>query len=78
MSELLLLVGIEQPVKGLFAAVLQKHEEDHQERSPAVLLLRLDGHSEQFCDERSLVQAVSSVHSLHLSFPDHVHHLISL
>ena len=60
------------------AVVLQKHEEDHQERSFAVLQLRLDGHSEQFCDERCLAQAVSSVHPLHLSFSDHIHRLISL
>jgi hypothetical protein len=30
--------------------VLQKHEEVHKERSFVVLLLRLDGHSEQFLE----------------------------
>jgi len=30
--------------------VLKKHEEEHEERSFPVLLLRLDGYSEQFCD----------------------------
>lgn len=60
------------------AVVLQKHEGDHQGRSFAVLQRCLDGHSEQFRDERCLAQTVSSVHPLHLSFPDYVHHLISL
>ena len=58
--------------------VLQKHKEDHLEPCYAVFQLRLDGHSEEFCDKCSLTQAVTSVHSLHLSFPDHVHCLISL
>jgi hypothetical protein len=30
--------------------VLQKHEEVHKERSFVILLLRLDGHSEQFLE----------------------------
>jgi hypothetical protein len=41
------------------SAVLQKPEEEHKERSFAVLLLCLDGHAEQFCDKRRLSQAVS-------------------
>ena len=44
----------------LLQAVLQKAEEEHKERSFAVLLLCLDGHSEQFCDKRCLAQAVCS------------------
>ncbi|MBA2395345.1 MAG: hypothetical protein H0V70_21660 [Ktedonobacteraceae bacterium] len=59
-------------------AVLQKQEEEHQEQSFAVLLLRLDGHSEQFCDECCLSQTVSFAHSLHLPFPHHVYCFISL
>jgi hypothetical protein len=59
-------------------AMLQKPEEEYQEQSFAVLFLRLDGHSEQCCDERRLSQAVSFPHSLHLSFPHHVYYFISL
>ena len=60
------------------AVVLQKHEEDHEERRSSVLQLRLDGHSEPFCDKRRLSQAISFAHSLHLSFSHHVYYFISL
>jgi hypothetical protein len=40
-------------------AVLQKQEEENEERSVTALLRRLDGHSKQFCDECCLSQAVS-------------------
>lgn len=59
-------------------AVLQKHREGRQEHSFAVLLLRLDSNFEQFCNERCLAPTVSFVHPLYLSFPYHVHDLISL
>jgi hypothetical protein len=62
----------------LHRAVLQKCEEEYKGQSFAVLLLCLDGHSEPFCDECRLPQAVSFAHSLHLSFSHHVHYLISL
>ncbi len=58
--------------------MLQKHKEEPNEWSFAISLLHLDGYSEQFCDERCLTQAVSSVHPLHLSFPEHLHRLLSL
>jgi hypothetical protein len=61
-----------------FMAVLQKHEEEHKGQSFVVLLLCLDGHSEQFCNERRLPHAVSFVYSLHLSFSQRVQYLISL
>jgi len=48
--------------------VLQKHEEKTKERSFTILLLCLNGHSEQFCDELHLPQAISFAHSLRLSF----------
>ena len=53
-------------------AVLQKHEEEHTERSFTVLLPCLDGYSEPFCDERRPSQAVFFAHSWHLSFPHHI------
>jgi len=56
----------------------KNHGEEHKERSFAVPLLCLDGHSEQFCNECLLSQAVSFAHSLHLSFPHHVYCFISL
>ncbi len=40
--------------------------------------LRFGCHSKETGDERHLTCDVSFVHSLHLSFPDHVHHLIAL
>jgi len=40
--------------------VLQKHEEVHKERNFVVLLLRLDGHSEQFLEVH--------VHPRHVDF----------
>jgi hypothetical protein len=61
-----------------FLAVLQKREEEHKERSFIVLLLSLDGHSEQLCDKRRLPQAVSFTHSLHLSFSHQRYSFISL
>ncbi len=65
-------------MKGQLQAVLQKHEEEHKERSFTVLLLCLEGHSEQFCNECRLSQAVSFDHSLHLPFPHPVSCFISL
>jgi hypothetical protein len=50
-------------------AVLQKPEEEHKERSFAVLPLCLDGHCEQFCEECRLPETVSFAHSLYLPFP---------
>jgi hypothetical protein len=41
-------------------------------------LLSLGGHSKQTGDELRLTWAISCVHALHLPFPDHVHHLVSL
>src|SRR5262245_37409568 len=58
--------------------LLQKHEEGHKGWGFTVLLLCLDGHSEQFRDEHRLSGAVSFVDSSHLSFPDHMHDLIAL
>jgi len=58
--------------------VLQKHKEEHKGRSFAILLLRLDGHPEQFSDEYRLSQAVASLHSLNLPFSHHIHDLVSL
>ncbi len=40
--------------------------------------LRFGCHSKETGDERHLTCDVSFVHSLHLSFPAHVHHLIAL
>ena len=40
--------------------------------------LRFGCHSKETGDERHLTCDVSFVHSLHLSFPDHVHYLTSL
>lgn len=68
----------DQVVMGLLRAMLQKQEEEHQERSIAIFLLSLENHSEQFCDECCLSRAISSMYALHLSFSEHVHHLISL
>lgn len=65
-------------VSGAARAVLQKHEEAHKERSFAILLLCLDGHSEQFCNECRLPQAVSSAHTSYLPFPHHVDSFIPL
>ena len=59
-------------------AVLQKHEEANKGRSFVIFLLCLDGHSEQFCDESRLSQAVCFAHSLHLPFSHHVYCFISL
>jgi hypothetical protein len=58
--------------------VLQKHEEAHKEWSFTDLLLCLDGHPEQFCDECRLPQAVSFTHASHLPFPHHVDCFLSL
>src|SRR5947209_1371567 len=41
-------------------------------------LLCLDGYSKQFSDECCLAWRLSFLHPSHLSFPDHVHDLISL
>ena len=41
------------------------------------LLFSLGGHSKQAGDERDLPSDIFFVHSLHLSFPKHVHGLIS-
>jgi hypothetical protein len=61
-----------------YLAVLQRYEEEYKEQSFAVLLLRLDDHSEPFCNEPCLAEALSFSHSLHLSFPHHVGCSISL
>ncbi|GHO81333.1 hypothetical protein KSD_91040 [Ktedonobacter sp. SOSP1-85] len=58
--------------------MLQKHEETYKEQSIAVLLLWLDSHVEQFCNECCLAETVPFAHTLHLSFPYHVYGLISL
>lgn len=67
----LLYLNLHQPSHN--RAVLQKSEEGDKERSFTVLLLCLDGHSEEFCDECRLTQTISFAHSLHLPLPDHVH-----
>ena len=41
-------------------------------------LLCLDGYFKQFSDECCLAWRLSFLHPSHLSFPDHVHDLISL
>jgi len=58
------------------AVVLQKLSEEHT-GGDSPFLLRLGGHSKQVGDEGDLPGDVSLVHPLHLSFPNHVHGLIS-
>jgi hypothetical protein len=58
-------------------AVLQKLSGEHEGRDPP-FLLSLGRHSKQAGDERCLTWAVSFVPPSHLSFPNHVHHLVSL
>ena len=58
--------------------VLQKHEAADKEQKLYRSSVPLESHSEQFSDESCPAQAVSLVYSLHLSFSDHVHCLISL
>ncbi|GHO68259.1 hypothetical protein KSC_071510 [Ktedonobacter sp. SOSP1-52] len=68
------LFALQQPLN---QAVLQKHGEEHEERSVITLSRRLDGDSKQFCDERCLSRAISFLDSLYLSFPEHVHDFIA-
>jgi hypothetical protein len=58
--------------------VLQKIWKGVQRASSFLFLLSLDYHSKQFSDERRLSQAVCLVYSSHLSFSEHMRHLISL
>ena len=51
---------------------------EYSGREVSPLLPSLGDHSKQASDEGGLTWAISFVHSLHLSFPDHVHDLISL
>lgn len=59
-------------------AVWQKSKEEEKERSFAALLLCLESHAEQFCNQRRLPQMLSFASSLHLSFSQPVYRFRSL
>ena len=58
-------------------ALVQKLAEEHDGREASTFLFNLGSHFKQAGDEGCLTWPVSFVHPLHLSFPNHVHGLIS-
>ena len=57
--------------------LLQKLSGEHDGRD-VPFLLSLGGHSKEAGGTGDLSQDVSFFHATHLSFPDHVHHLVAL